>query len=67
MGLPADGVLHGELRSWAAVVPVVHHLEGQAGEGFEVLGRVVDGGAGRDYPQGLELRHQFPAFLLQPV
>ena len=51
----------------AAVVAVVHHLEGQAGESLEVLGGVVDGGAGGDDPQGLELRHQLSALLLQPV
>ena len=66
-GLPPDDVLHRELRPGTAVVPVVHHLEGQAGQGLQVLGRVVDGGAGGDDPQGLELRHQLPALLLQPV
>ena len=67
VGLTADGVLHGQFCPRTAVVPVVHHLEGQPGQRFEVLGRIVDGGAGRDDPQGLELRHQLPALLLQPV
>ena len=67
VGLAANGVLHGELGAGAAVVPVVHHLEGQAGQRFEMLGRIVDGGAGRDDPQRLELRHQLLAFLLQAV
>ena len=32
-----------------------------------MLGRVVDGGAGRDHSQRLELCHQLPTLLLQPV
>ena len=67
VGLTPDDVLHRELRPGTAVVPVVHHLEGQPGERFEVLGRIVDGGAGRDDPQRFELRHQFFTLLLQPV
>ena len=39
VGLTADHVLHHQLGPGAAVVPVVHHLEGQTCEGFEVLGR----------------------------
>ena len=49
VGFPSDGVLHRQLRPGAAVVAVIHHLEGQAGQGLQVLGRVVDGGAGRDH------------------
>ena len=67
VGIPADHVLYGELGARTAVVAVVHHLEGQAGQRFEVLGWVVDGGAGGDDPQGLELGHQLPALLLQAV
>ena len=65
--LPADDVLRGEFGPGAAVVAVVHHLEGQTGQRFEVLGGIVDGGAGRDDPQRLELRHQLLALLLQAV
>ena len=60
-------MLHGELGAGTAVVAVVHHLEGQAGQRLEVLGGVVDGGAGGDDPERLELRHQLPALLLQAM
>ena len=49
VGLPSNNVLHRQLGPGAAVVAVLHHLKGQAGERFEVLGRVVDGGTSRDH------------------